>query len=216
MNQRRDPAGMSDPKQVVRDGYDRLGDAYRPADQAAAADARGRFLGQAFACIPSNTEVLELGCGPGWDAVSLADRRRYTGVDISTTMLALARERVPSGTFVEGDLTTLDLPENAFDAVVSLYVFGHIPAAEHLPTYRRVASWLRPDGVFCASFPLTPGDDVEDDWRGVPMFFGGIGREATEQGLRAAGFDLELSEVRENPDPSGGIESFLWVIARRR
>jgi SAM-dependent methyltransferase len=216
MNERRDPAGMSDPKQVVRDGYDRLGDAYRPADQAAAADARGRFLGEAFAHIPSNTDVLELGCGPGWDAVSLADRRRYTGVDISTTMLALARERVPSGTFVEGDLTTIDLPENAFDAVVSLYVFGHIPAAEHLPTYRRVASWLRPDGVFCASFPLTPGDDVEDDWRGVPIFFGGVGREATEQGLRAAGFDLELSEVRENPDPSGGIESFLWVIARRR
>ena len=48
------------------------------------------------------------------------------------------------------------------------------------------------------------------------MFFGGIGREATEQGLRDAGFELELSEVRENPDPSGGIESFLWVIARRR
>jgi hypothetical protein len=70
--------------------------------------------------------------------------------------------------------------------------------------------------VFCASFPLTPGDDVEVDWLGVPMFFGGIGREATEQGLRAAGFELELAEVRENPDPVGGTESFFWVIARRR
>jgi len=150
----------------------------------------------------------------GW--VALAEGRRYTGVDISTTMLELARVRVPSGTFVEGDLTALDLPESSFDAVVSLYVFGHIPADEHLPTYRRVASWLRPGGVLCASFPLTPGDDVEDSWLGVPMFFGGIGRDATEQGLRDAGFDLELSEVRENPDPTGGIESFLWVIARLR
>jgi SAM-dependent methyltransferase len=207
---------MSDPKQVVRDGYDRLGDAYRPADRAAPSGSRAWFLDETLARIPSSSDVLELGCGPGWDAVALADRRRYTGVDISTTMLALARERVPSGTFVEGDLTTLDLPENAFDAIVSLYVFGHIPAAEHLPTYRRVASWLRSDGVFCASFPLTPGDDVEDGWLGVPMFFGGIGRGATEQGLRDAGFDLELSEVRENPDPSDGTESFLWVIARRR
>ena len=207
---------MSDPKQVVRDGYDRLGDAYRPADQAAANGSRGWFLGEALARIPSSADVLELGCGPGWVAVVLADGRRYIGVDISTTMLALALERLPSGTFVEGDLTTIDLPENAFDAVVSLYVFGHIPSAEHLPTYRRVVSWLRPDGVFCASFPLIAGDDVEDGWLGVPMFFGGIGREATEQGLRDAGFELELSEVRENPDPSGGIESFLWVIARRR
>ena len=207
---------MSDPKRLVRDGYDRLGDTYRPADHAAPSGSRAWFLGEALARIPSSADVLELGCGPGWDAVVLADGRRYTGVDISGTMLGLARERVPSGTFIEGDLTAIDLPENGFDAVVSLYVFGHIPAAQHLLAYRRVASWLRPSGVFCASFPLTPGDDVEDDWLGVPMFFGGIGREATEQGLRDAGFELELSEVRENPDPSGGIESFLWVIARRR
>jgi hypothetical protein len=48
------------------------------------------------------------------------------------------------------------------------------------------------------------------------MFFGGIGREATEEGLRAAGFELELAEMRESPDPDGGIEAFLWVIARRQ
>jgi SAM-dependent methyltransferase len=207
---------MNDPKRVVRDGYDALGDDYRPIDEAMASESRGWFLERTLARIPAGGDVLELGCGPGWDAIALADGRRYTGVDLSPTMLALARGRVPSGTFIEGDLTTVELPEGAFDAVVSLYVFGHVPAEEHLPAYRRVASWLRPDGVFCASFPLSPGDDLEDDWLGVPMFFGGIGREATERGLEDAGFELELAEVRENVDPSGGTESFLWAIARRR
>jgi SAM-dependent methyltransferase len=207
---------MSDPKGVVRDGYDRLGDAYRPANKAIATESRGWFLGRVLARIPADADVLELGCGPGWDGIALAAEHRYTGVDISTSMLALARGRVPSGTFIQGDLTTLELPANSFDAVVSLYVFGHLPAAEHLPAYRRVASWLRHDGVFCASFPLTLGDDVEDEWLGVPMFFGGIGRPATENGLRDAGFDLELAEVRDDPDPAGGTEAFLWVIARQR
>ena len=207
---------MSDPKQIVREGYDILGEAYRPATDEPDESTRAWFLVETVARIPAGAGVLELGCGPGWDAIALADGRSYTGVDVSTTMLALARERVPSGTFLEHDLTTLELPESSFDAVVSLYVFGHVPGAEHRSTYRRVASWLRPGGVFCASFPLTPGDDVEDDWLGVPMFFGGIGREATEVGLREAGFELELAEVRENPDPEGGTEAFFWVIARRR
>jgi SAM-dependent methyltransferase len=207
---------MSDPKRIVREGYDSLGDAYRPATDEPAAGTRAWFLGETLARIPLGADLLELGCGPGWDAVALADGRSYTGVDVSTAMLALALERVPSGTFLDHDLMTLELPEGSFDAVVSLYVFGHVPAAEHVPAYGRVSTWLRPGGVFCANFPLTPGDDVETDWLGVPMFFGGIGREATEQGLREAGFELELAEVRENPDPVGGIESFFWVIARRQ
>jgi SAM-dependent methyltransferase len=206
---------MSDPKRIVREGYDAIGAAYRPATDEPGG-TRAWFLGETLARIPADADVLELGCGPGWDATALADGRRYTGIDLSTTMLALARERVPTGTFLEHDLTSLEMPDASFDAVVSMYVFGHVPAAEHVPAYSRVATWLRPGGVFCASFPLTPGDDVEVDWLGVPMFFGGIGREATEESLRAAGFDVELAEVRENPDPMGGTEAFFWVIARRR
>ena len=204
---------MSDPKRLVRDGYDRLGDTYRPADHAAPSGSRAWFLGEALARIPSSADVLELGCGPGWDAVALAAGRRYTGVDISATMLALARERVPSGTFIEGDLTAIDLPENGFDAVVSLYVFGHIPAAQHLPAYRSVASWLRPSGVFCASFPLTPGDDVEDDWLGVPMFFGHHGAKRNRALVRAAGFELETAIIEAEPEDRFDA-LFLWIVAR--
>jgi SAM-dependent methyltransferase len=207
---------IDDPKRVVRSGYDRLGDAYRPAGQAIASGPRAWFLGEALRRIRAGADVLELGCGPGWDAMLLADGRRYVGVDISGTMVALAQARVPTGVVLEGDLMRIDLPVQSFDAVVSLFVFGHIPKDEHILAFDRVASWLRHGGVLCASFPLTPGEEVEEDWLGVPMFFGGIGRAATEQGLADAGFDLELSEERDNADPTGGTERFLWVIARRR
>lgn len=206
---------IEDPKRVIRDGYDRLGDAYRPAEQSKATESRGWFLDETLSRISPGVDILELGCGPGWDGRRLADTRRYVGVDISTTMLNLAKERVPEGTFLEGDLTSIELPAHTFDAVVSIYVFGHIPEHEHLPAFHRVASWLRQGGLFAANLPLTPGDEVEPDWRGVPMFFGGIGREATEKGLIEAGFDLQLAEERDNTDPAGGTERFFWVIARR-
>jgi SAM-dependent methyltransferase len=205
---------MSEPKRVVRDGYDRLGERYRVASNDAEGP-RAWFMAETLARIPTGADVLELGCGPGVEAVRLAEGRRYTGVDLSPTMVAAAAGRVPRGTFLEHDLTTLELPAGSFDAVVALYVFGHLPAAEHRPTFARIHGWLRPGGVLCASFPLGAADDVEDDWLGVPMFFGGIGREATEDALHKAGFELEMIEERSGPDPEGGLETFLWAVARR-
>jgi trans-aconitate methyltransferase len=130
-------------------------------------------------------------------------------------MISLARGRVPSGTFQQGDLATVAFPPGSFDAVVSFYVFGHVPAAEHVPTFRRVFGWLRPRGVFCASFPSAGHDGMEEDFIGVPMYFAAIGRDATESALREIGFVLEVSEVREELEPTGEKVSFLWTIARK-
>jgi RimJ/RimL family protein N-acetyltransferase/SAM-dependent methyltransferase len=204
-----------DPKQIVRDGYGTIGASYRPWSEAGGGETRAWFLAVSLARIPAGADVLELGCGPGVDALTLAEGRRYTGVDISPVMIAIAREQVPAATFIEHDLASLDLPEGSFDAVVSLYVFGHLPSAEHRPTIERVHGWLRPGGVFCASFPMGADDDVEDDWIGAPMFFGGIGRDATIAALRDGGFDLELEETRDDTDADMQGESFLWVIARK-
>jgi SAM-dependent methyltransferase len=202
------------PKRIVREGYNRLGERYRPAS-ASGSGPRRWFLTETLGRIPEGRDVLELGCGTGLDAVELAEGRSYTGVDLSPIMLASAAARVPMGRFLEHDLATLELDPASFDAVVALYVFGHLPSSEHQPAFERVHGWLRPGGVFCASFPLGVGDDLEDAWMGVPMFFGGIGRVATETGLRAAGFEPELSQERSGPDPDGGTETFLWVIARK-
>lgn len=203
-----------DPKQIVREGYDRLGERYRPV-ASSAAEPRRWFLAETLARIPQGGDVVELGCGTGRDAIELAEGHAYTGVDLSPVMLAGAAARVPTGRFIEHDVATLELDAASFDAVVALYALGHLPSAEHQPLFERVHGWLRPGGVFCASFPVGIGDDVEDRWMGVPMFFGGIGRAATEAGLRTAGFELELSEERSGPDPDGGTETFLWAIARK-
>jgi ubiquinone/menaquinone biosynthesis C-methylase UbiE len=124
---------MDDPKRIVANGYDRIGGAYRPWSDAGDSGVRRRFLSETLARIPPGSDVLELGCGAGIEAAALAECRRYTGVDLSPVMLSLARERVPSGAFVLHDLTSLEMPEGFFDAVVALYAFGpHHRAPEHL------------------------------------------------------------------------------------
>ncbi len=205
-----------DPKRIVTEGYDQIGSAYRPWSDAGGSVVRRWFLSETLDRIPPGSDVLELGCGPGVDAVALANGRRYTGVDISPVMLSIAEEHVPSGTFRCHDLTSLQLPAGSFHGVVALYVFGHLSAAEHRPTFARVYRWLRPGGVFCSSFPTGSGDDsIQEDWLGVPMFFGGIGRDATEASLRQIGFRLEISDVKEEVEGDGTTADFLWAIARK-
>jgi SAM-dependent methyltransferase len=205
-----------DPKRIIEQGYDRLGARYRDWATSAGPDIRRWFLDEVLRRLPAGSDVLELGCGPGTASTALAEGRQYTGVDISAGQLALARERLPRGAFLRGDFTTIELPGAAFDAVVSFYVFNHVPRAEQALMFARVFSWLRPGGRFMLSLGAGQSEDeVQDDWLGVPMFFASFEPKENERSLLAAGFELELSEARSQFEEGEGEATFHWVIARK-
>src|SRR5271170_5383990 len=55
--------------------------------------------------------VVDLGCGSGILSQAMVEAGYdLLGIDISPAMIALARERVPGGTFRVGSLVTVDLP----------------------------------------------------------------------------------------------------------
>jgi len=90
--------------------------------------------------IPPGASVLDLGCGPATQMVHLARLRpdiHITGVDLSTAMLEEGQRQVHAArlsnlTLVEGDMTDLAFPDEAFDAVVSSMALHHLPTREHL------------------------------------------------------------------------------------
>jgi SAM-dependent methyltransferase len=205
-----------DPKRIIEQGYDRIGSRYLEWTTSGEPGVREWFLDEVLQRLPADAEVLELGCGPGTVSPVLADGRRYTGVDLSTGQLALARERMPDGTFIQGDFTSLELPRVAFDAVVAFYVFNHVPRAEQAPMFARVFSWLRPGGRFMLSLGAGDSEDaVQEDFLGVPMFFAGFEPDMNERALSDAGFELELSETRSELEEGEGEATFHWVIAKR-
>jgi SAM-dependent methyltransferase len=204
-----------DPKRIVEDGYDRI--ARRYADWASGGDeVREWFLDEVLQRLPADAAILELGCGSGTAAASLADARSYTGVDLSAEQLAMARERFPDLTFLRGDLTVISFSNGAFDAVAAFWVFNHIPRAEQGPTFERIFRWLRPGGWLMLNLGAEDTDDeVQEDFLGVPMFFAGFEPNANERALQAAGFELELSETRRQVEEGEGEATFHWVIARK-
>jgi SAM-dependent methyltransferase len=208
---------IDDPKRIVRDGYDRLDGAYAAWVSEAAGAFRASFLTAILERTPPGARVLELGCGPGTDAEALSTGRRYTGIDLSSVQLARATRRAPTGTFVHGDFTLAHFPHGAFDAVVALYCFNHVPQAEIGPTFELVFDWLAPGGRFFASLGAGESKDGEQqDWLGeVPMFFAGFPPGRNESLLEQAGFVLESSELVTEAEPGEGEVTFHWVVAAK-
>jgi len=205
---------VTQPFDIVRSGYDKIGSRYR--DWSSAGAVRLHWVTRLLDELGPDSLVVDLGCGPGEPATRLhAERHRVIGVDASLVQLSLAHEAVPNAMLVHADMTCFALRRSSVDAVASFYAFGHLPSHRHAPLFASVARWLRPGGVLLASTPLDAGNDTEPDWLGVEMFFGGIGEEATRNAVREAGLRLESLQTIEEDEGDGRLVQFNWVVARK-
>jgi cyclopropane fatty-acyl-phospholipid synthase-like methyltransferase len=203
-------------KRVVETGYDRVAERYLASKDAedpttlAALDELARELS------PGAT-VLDLGCGAGVPATRrLAQRFAVTGVDLSTRQLELARQHVPAANFLKADMTDLSFAPEAFDAVVAFHSIIHLPRAEHPALLGKIRRWLKPGGVFLATWALGEWEGEENDWEGwgAPMRWSHHDGETSLELLRGAGFAIERAEARTTRGTRGD-ESWLWVFARK-
>ena len=113
---------------------------------------RRGFLLDALALRPGEA-VLNLGCGPGFQAAEMADvigsAGRVCGIDISEPMLALARNHCAARSWIDlrfGDATQVPYPDAEFDAADALQVLEYVrdvPAA-----LAEAFRTLRPGGRF--------------------------------------------------------------------
>jgi SAM-dependent methyltransferase len=204
---------VHEPKQIVAARYDAIAEAYR---DWAEADSwpRLEWLALLEAELPDGSDVLELGCGAGVPVTrALAERHDVTGVDISARQIELARANVPGARFVQGDALEVEL--GRFDAVVSLYMSGHVPPDEQPELVRRVADSLRPSGLLLMTFPNDGGPgSVDDDWLGAPMYFAGDDAATSLARVRAEGLEVLRGETVAQVE-FGAETRFLWVLARR-
>jgi SAM-dependent methyltransferase len=209
--------GLSvDPRQIVAEGYDAIAERYYEWSDARPSGTRLRWLERALAIIPLGAVVLDLGCGAGVPMTrAIAVGRHVTGVDISARQIELARAGVPDATFVQADMTKLDLPPTSLDAVVAFYSLTHVPRADLPALLATVRRWLKPGGVLIASMGAQDApDEVEADWLGAPMFFSHYGAKRNRALVRHAGFELVEAVVEEEPEDRHAA-LFLWVVARR-
>ncbi|MEO3812726.1 class I SAM-dependent methyltransferase [Sphaerisporangium sp. B11E5] len=136
----------------------------------AAFDLDEPVVGEILDTLPAGV-ALDAACGTGRVAASLAARGyRVLGIDSSADMLARARERVPGGEYLVGDLNDLPIPGGAVDVVVCSLALTHVPSLR--PVMAEFARVLRPGGHLVIS-----DMHAEGVARGmVPRMYRGDGR----------------------------------------
>jgi SAM-dependent methyltransferase len=157
---------------------------------------------------------LDAGCGAGMAAQMAAERgAEVSGLDASDPLLAIARERVPAGQFVTGDLEKLPYTDAAFDAVMGFNSFQYAgDSTAALAEARRVTkpggvvaivTWGPPEGMPAAALiaalrPLLPPPPP-----GAPGPFA-LSNEAALRAF-AQGAGLEPGEIFDVESP--------WIYA---
>jgi SAM-dependent methyltransferase len=203
------------PQDVVARGYDAGADAFAAWQRRITDSTRLRRVEDLLALLGERPDVLELGSGGGVRSTRvLADRSNLVGIDISAEQVRRARESVPGARFVQADFTHVELEPGSFDAVVSLYVFNHVPRDELAPLLGRIADWLRPGGYLLASFGASDLPGWYGTWLdGVETFFSGYESETTLGLVRSAGFEVVRNDLETIREPEGEA-TFFWVLAR--
>jgi SAM-dependent methyltransferase len=207
-----------DPKDIVRQGYDRIGAEYERWAAKAIDPARERYLMVLLESLPKGAAILDLGCGSGTLLTRrLSERFRVTGVELSSRMVELARRNVPGAAFIRADMASVEFPPERFDGACAFYSLTHLPLGELPALLRRVATWLKPGGLFVAS--MSSGEDpgsVEEDWmvEGVPMYFAGYAEGKNVELIEDAGLRIVSARPEVIREKDGPV-TFLWIVARK-
>jgi demethylmenaquinone methyltransferase / 2-methoxy-6-polyprenyl-1,4-benzoquinol methylase len=129
------------PAADVRAMFDRIAPVYDVMNRVMTAglDLRWRRIA-AEAVVRPGDRVLDACCGTGDLAAACARAGgRVTGLDFSPRMLERARRKVPSATWVEGDLLALPFEDGSFEsATVGFGVRNVADLAHGLAELRRV------------------------------------------------------------------------------
>ena len=204
----------------LRDSYDQVAGEYaarifhelehKPMDRELLDRFAAEVRGLGTAC--------DMGCGPGHVAQYLHKRGVHVlGIDLSPRMVEQARQLNPGIEFQQGNMSSLDVENEAWGGIVAFYSIIHIPRAEVISVLREFRRVLRPNGLLLLSFHLGQEIIHLDEWWGekVALDFVFFQLHEMEDYLKAAGFEIEDSIERP---PYEGVEvqtQRVYIFARK-
>jgi SAM-dependent methyltransferase len=100
--------------------------------------------------LPPSARILDAGCGSGRNMVELARFGTVTGIELSDTSVAIARQR-DVGEVIAGSVLDMPFATDSFDFAVSLDVIEHLE--DDLGALRELRRTVAPGGSLLVTVP---------------------------------------------------------------
>ncbi|WP_374208087.1 MULTISPECIES: class I SAM-dependent methyltransferase [Streptomyces] len=162
--------------------------------------------------------VVDLGCGPGRVAAYLASLGlNVFGLDLSESMLAVARREHPELRFAQGSMLDLPLTDGSLAGVVSWYSSIHTPLEELPALFAGFHRVLAPSGHLLLAFQVGERPRRHDRPWGHPVALDFHRRRPEQMAelLGEAGFALRSSTVREPDEALAESVPQAFLLARK-
>ena len=175
--------------QITSATYDQIAGDYAARSPGAAPETLATIRERFAALLAPGARVLDVGCGPGWEAARLrALGLRTYGLDRSRGMLAEARDLgVP---LVLGDMRALPISDGALGGLWACASFLHIPKRDGPAVLHEFRRALRPGGALYIGVKEGSGERWIEHSAGRQRFFAFYQADELDALLAAHGFTV--------------------------
>jgi 2-polyprenyl-3-methyl-5-hydroxy-6-metoxy-1,4-benzoquinol methylase len=106
-------------------------------------------LERAISFTKNRGPALDIGCGSHGRMIDLLLKHGFApeGIDVSTEMIALARQRHPHITFHEIDISQWNFSRK-YDLIIAWDSIWHLPLAQQEPVLQKICAVLNPGGIY--------------------------------------------------------------------
>lgn len=141
--------------------------------------------------------VLDVGCGPGFDAKYLAEKYSVSAMDISKRMTEIAQYENPNMDIKCLDIVKADIGKNIYKGIWSRGALHHIPEDRLDGVFQKISDALVDEGIFYLVVREGKGEKMEHEnktYGQVERFYHYFDEEelrnrAEQSGLKVVKFD---------------------------